>query len=113
MVIPRSGLASFDMREKITKRSVDALRVASDGAEAVLWDTEVKGFGVRVQRGGAKSYILHYRGGIGRGATLRKLTIGRHGSPWTAETARAEAKRLLGMVEGGADPAADRIARKQ
>jgi integrase len=101
------------MRGKITKRSVDALKPADGGAEAVLWDTEVKGFGVRVQRGGSKSYILHYRGGIGRGATLRKLTIGRHGSPWTAEMARAEAKRLLGMVEGGADPAADRIARKE
>jgi Arm DNA-binding domain len=73
----------------------------------------VKGFGVHVQRGGSKSYILHYRGGIGRGATLHKLTIGRHGSPWTAETAHAEMKRLLGMVEGGADPAADGIARKE
>src|SRR5829696_4470707 len=100
------------MRGKITKRSVDALAL-SGIAETVLWDTEVKGFGCRLQRGGARSYILHYRGGIGRGATLRKLTIGRHGSPFTPETARAEAKRLLGMVEGGADPAADKIARKQ
>ena len=37
------------MRAKITKRSVDALRPASDGREAVLWDAELKGFGVRVQ----------------------------------------------------------------
>ncbi len=58
-------------------------------------------------------YILHYRCGIGRGAPLRKLTIGRHGSPWTAETARSEAKRLLGVIEDGADPAADRIARRE
>ena len=55
------------MRGKITKRSVDALRAAADGAEAVLWDTELKGFGARVQRGGAKSYVLHYRAGGGRG----------------------------------------------
>jgi hypothetical protein len=44
------------MRGKITKRSVDALKAAADGAEAVLWDTKLKGFGARVQRGGAKSY---------------------------------------------------------
>ncbi len=100
------------MRGKITKRSVDALKLA-DGGEAVLWDSELKGFGVRVQRGGGKSYVLHYRAGTGRGAPLRKLTIGRHGSPWTPETARREAKRLLGMVENGADPAADRIARQE
>ena len=101
------------MRGKITKRSVDALKPAADGAEVVLWDTELKGFGIRVQRGGAKSYVLHYRAGIGRGAPLRKLTIGRHGSPWTPERARTEAKKLLGLIEDGADPAADKIARKE
>ncbi|MGH7075424.1 MAG: tyrosine-type recombinase/integrase, partial [Stellaceae bacterium] len=100
------------MQGKITKRSVDALKPAAGGAEAMLWDAELKGFGVRVQRGGARSYVLHYRAGSGRGAPLRKLTIGRHGSPWTPETARSEAKRLLGVVENGADPAADKMARK-
>src|SRR5271169_1125311 len=96
------------MRGKITKRSVDALKAAADGAEAVLWDSELKGFGVRVQRGGAKSYVLHYRAGTGRGAPLRKLTIGKHGSPWTPERARAEAKRLLAEVAAGRDPATAR-----
>ena len=100
------------MRGKITKRSVDALKPAIDGTEAMVWDTVLKGFGVRVQGGAAKSYILHYRAGTGRAAPLRKLTIGRHGSPWTPDTARREARRLLGMVENGADPAADRMARK-
>jgi hypothetical protein len=64
-----------------------------------------------VQRGGGKSY-LQYRAGTGRIAPIRKLTIGRHGSPWTPETARSEAKRLLGMIESGADPAADKSARQ-
>jgi integrase len=101
------------MRGKITKRSVDALKLADGGAERVLWDSELKGFGVRVQKGGGKSYVLHYRVGTGRSAPLRKLTIGRHGSPWTPETARREAKSLLGMIEDGADPAADKLARRQ
>ena len=92
------------MRAKITKRSVDALRPTEDGREAVLWDAELKGFGVRIQRGSVKSYILHYRIGAGRGAPLRKLTIGKHGSPWTPETARAEARRLLAIVAQGKDP---------
>jgi hypothetical protein len=42
-----------------------------------------------------------------------KLTIGGHGSPWTPETARRETKRLLGSIEDGADPAADKIARQE
>ena len=101
------------MRGKITKRAVDAVKLSTGDAETVLWDTDVKGFGCRVQRGGAKSYVLHYRAGTGRGAPLRKLTIGRHGSPWTPETARKEARTLLGMIQHGADPAADKIARRQ
>jgi integrase len=54
---------------------------------------------------GAKSYAIDYRAGSGRGAPKRRLTIGKHGSPWTPETARIEAKRLLAEVAAGRDPA--------
>jgi integrase len=100
------------MRGKITKRAVDALRPTPDGAETVLWDSELKGFGVRVQRGGAKTYILQYRAGTGRDAPLRKLTVGRHRSPWTADEARAEARRLSGLAAHGKDPAGARAAAR-
>jgi integrase len=96
------------VRGKITKRAVDAL-VAKTRAEAVLWDDEIRGFGIRVRSGGAKTYILQYRAGTGRRAPLRKLTIGKHGSPWTPSTARTEAKRLLGLVASGEDPANRRM----
>ena len=46
------------MRGKVTKRSVDTLKLTADAAEVTLWDSELKGFGVRLQRGGAKSYVL-------------------------------------------------------
>ena len=91
------------MQGRITKRAVDTLSTPASG-EMVLWDTEIKGFGIRA-RGGGKSYILHYRAGSGRSAPLRKVTIGRHGSPWTPDQARLEAKRLLGEVASGKDPA--------
>jgi integrase len=100
------------MQGKITKRAVDGL-AATGAAEAILWDAEVKGFGVRARKGGGKSYILHYRVGGGRAAALRKLTIGKHGSPWTPETARGEAKRLLGEVAAGRDPARARRADRK
>jgi integrase len=95
------------MQGKITKRAVDGLEPDGE-SEKVLWDTEVKGFGIRARAGGSKSYILHYRAGTGRAAPLRKLTIGKQGSPWTPEMARAEAKRLLGEVAAGRDPARTR-----
>jgi hypothetical protein len=56
----------------------------------------------RRQKSESVAYILLYRTQNGRS---RWHTIGRHGSPWTPETAREEAKRLLGEVAVGGDPA--------
>ena len=95
-------------RGKISKTAVDALK-----PENVLWDTVVRGFGVRCREGGTRTYIVQYRAGSGRGAPLRKYTIGKHGSPWTPDTARKEARRVLGLVASGADPAAERMCDKK
>lgn len=94
------------MAQRITKRSVDDLRPAK--RDTFLWDQEVRGFGVRCRPSGAKFYVVKYR----MGRRQRWVTIGRHGSPWTPETAKREAKRLLGLVAGHHDPAADRDAHK-
>lgn len=77
--------------------------------EAEVWDAAVSGFGARRRSGAAVSYVLLYRTPEGR---QRRYTIGKHGSPWTPETAREEARRLLGEVVKGADPAADKKARR-
>jgi integrase len=96
---------------RITKRSVDAIE--SGRTEAFLWDDQLKGFGLRVTAKGAKSYVLQYRMG-GRESQSRRYTIGGHGSPWTPETARREAVRLLTLVRQGSDPVeADKERRRQ
>jgi Arm DNA-binding domain/Phage integrase, N-terminal SAM-like domain len=95
-----------DMRTKITKRAVDQL-LAGD-PDKVLWDSEVKGFGVRCRGSGAKHYVLKLR----IAGRQRWLTIGRHGSPWTADGARREAIRLLGLRAAGKDPASERDRQK-
>jgi integrase len=94
------------MPQKITKRAVDLL--STGGTGAVLWDVDVKGFGVRCRPSGAKYYILKLR----IGGRQRWLTIGRHGSPWTPDSARREAKRLLGLKAAGSDPATERDRHK-
>jgi integrase len=96
------------MLTRITKRTVDAAR--SSGANQFLWDSELKGFGLKVTPVGSKVYILQYRKG-GRGTPTKRVTIGRHGA-LTPEQARKEAARLLGAIAGGADPAAIRTAEK-
>jgi integrase len=90
---------------KITKRSVDAVVAPSKGsnARAYLWDEDVKGFGLMVTDKGHRSYILQYRIG-GRAGQTRRVTIGRHGSPWTPESARKRALELLEQVRRRIDP---------
>ncbi len=56
------------------------------------------------------TYLVKYRTAEGR---QRWQVIGRHGSPWTPETARDKARELLGEVVKGADPAAERRAARK
>lgn len=96
---------------KITKRTVDALQPGA--ATILLWDEDLKGFGLKVQPSGARSYVLQYRMG-GRESPTRRYSIGRHGSPWTPSTARAEAERLAILIAQGTDPAdADKQRRRE
>ena len=87
---------------RLTKRTVDALKPGE-----LAWDADVRGFGVRCQRRD-RVFILKTRI---KGRT-RWFSIGCHGSPWTVETARREAKRILGAIAGGADPATARDIAK-
>lgn len=87
--------------EKITLRVVTNM-IPTD----TIWDTVVRGFGVRKQRRDPV-YVLKYRF-QGR---QRFFTIGKHGAPWTPDTARSEALRLLGSIasnEAPRDPSSER-----
>ena len=92
------------MAGKITLKDVRSL---GEGQE--VWDGETKGFGARRQRSTSVAYILMYRTQEGR---QRRFTIGRHGSPWTPDTAREEAKRLLGQVARGSDPGQEKQEKR-
>lgn len=92
------------IRAKITKRLVDAALPAGD-AELRIWDTEIKGFLLRISPAGRKTYCLKYRY-CGR---QRWLTIGEHGSPWSPENARQRAREALQEAHDGADPQAVKV----
>jgi integrase len=91
------------MKGKVTKSAVDQL---PNGA--FLWDTLVKGFGARRQTQDA-FYLLRYR----INGAQKFISIGRHGSPWTPDSARTEAKRLLGLVVTKTDPRQERVRKAE
>src|SRR5262245_830267 len=93
---------------RITKRAVDAAKPRK--TDSYLWDQELPGFGLKVTPAGRKVYFVQYRLGGRRGRT-RRVTIGQHGQI-TPILARDEAKRLLGTIATGRDPAAERDKAK-
>jgi integrase len=95
---------------QITKRLIDSLKPRQ--GEYFVWDGSLSGFGLRVQSTGAMSYVVKYRAGSGRGAPTRRLTLAKAGTI-TPDEARTLAKKTLGSVAHGSDPAAQRAADKR
>jgi integrase len=82
----------------LTQRKIKSLRPRA-GAQYVVWDGVLPGFGVRVGQE-ARTYILKYRLTTGR---VRWATLGRVGDvPLTK--ARKRARRYVGVVADGGDP---------
>ena len=83
---------------KLTKRTIDAMRV--EGKDAIFWDRDLPGFGVRVYTTGRKVYVVQPRGP----AELNRATIGRHGAV-SADQARKQASVIIDDVKRGEYPA--------
>jgi integrase len=96
----------------MSDRKIGLREVRALGPGAIIWDGGtggVAGFCARRQRGRAVTYYVKYRTNSGR---QRWYVIGRHGSPWTPETARDKAIELLREVKNGTDPAAEKRAAR-
>ena len=56
---------------RLTNKIIENSPVQSKGY--ILWDGETKGFGIRININGKKTFILKYRIGQGRRAKIKKL----------------------------------------
>lgn len=90
---------------KITKKSVDNLKLPEAG-QVLVWDSELKGFGIRLTAGGMSYFVQGRANG-----KSRRITIGKHGI-FTPEQARIEAKEKLRDMAKGKDPAIQKQLKK-
>lgn len=91
------------MKQRLTKRSVDALKPGS--RDVFLWDTDVTGFGCKVTPKGRKVFVLQYRTrGRGWKTAPKRVTIGKYGDI-APDEARTIAAEFLLKVKAGGDPA--------
>jgi len=86
------------INKRLSKRVADT-SIPTD-KDYFVWDSELKGFALRVWPTGRKVYLIQYRDTGGR---TRRKGLGRHGVV-TAEEARAEARSHLAAVARGANP---------
>ena len=91
---------------KITKSVVDAAK--PQARELRIWDTELKGFVLRVLASGCKTYAVKYR----VGQKQRWFTIGEHGSPWTPDQARDKAREVIFKARLGEDLQAVKVEQR-
>src|SRR5258708_9897925 len=95
------------------KRAVEAEPIPASG-ESRIWDTDLRGFCLRVYPKGRKSpdgrsvYAVKYR--VGR--TQRWFTIGEHSGSLTPDQAREKADSVLHDARGGKDHQAAKLARR-
>jgi hypothetical protein len=90
----------------ISKRTVDGL--VPRGKRYFVWDEMLKGFGVRVEPSGRKSYICRFRVQGGR----RQYLIGTS-TTLTADQARVEVRRVLSTAVLGTDVAQARYEARR
>ena len=82
---------------RLSKRTVDAFAVVDK--DAIYWDRDLPGFGVRVYTTGRKVYVVQTRGPGGP----KRVSIGRHGEV-TAEQARKQAVVIIDRIKQGLEP---------
>jgi integrase len=89
---------------KLTAADIRKLSLKAGSAEAIVFDDDVPGFGVRLRAGGSKTWVYQYK----TGAKQRRLTLG----PVTAldlAKARDAARDLYAKVRLGGDPAGEKV----
>src|SRR5215831_13363094 len=94
---------------KLTRDVVAALTPgAKDG---LYWDSELKGFGVRIATSGRKTWLCQYRVG-GRAGQQRRVSLGET-TIVSADAARRAAKELLAQARLGVDTVGKRRAEQE
>jgi integrase len=93
---------------KLTGKAVNAAVLADGQKDAIFFDDELPGFGLRLRASGSRTFVYQYR--LGR--KTRRLTLGT-ASGTALAAARKSASELEAKVRLGGDPAMAKAAARQ
>jgi len=94
-------------RVKITKKTVDEPPIA--GKRYYIWDKEIPGFGIAIQKTGYKSYCLDYKNSAGIARRMKLAIVGEI----TPDEARKKAMHLKLQISQGIDPLINKQDQRQ
>jgi integrase len=94
-------------KQRLTKRTIEAIPAPSGTQRIVIHDTDVKGFSIRVSRGARTFYLYRWIGG-----RPQRIRLGAY-PELAPEAARRLAEKLNGEAAQGKDLAAERRQRRQ
>ena len=90
---------------KLTTTTVSKRELLPAGkTEAIHFDDEIPGFGLRIREGGSRSFVFQYK----LGSKQRRMALG-VATPETIAEARKTAAKLHARVKLGQDPASDKV----
>lgn len=89
---------------KLTANEVAKIELPAGKSDAIFFDDDISGFGIRLRQGGGKPvWLFQYK----IGGRTRRMTFGRYPA-MEAPDARKKAKELHAKVGMGGDPASDK-----
>ena len=89
---------------KLVQKAIDRLVLPEGKSEAIFFDDDLAGFGLRLRAGGSRTWIFQYK----QGNKQRRFTIGSFPT-MRAERARETAEKLHAKVRLGNDPAGEKL----
>jgi integrase len=84
----------------LTIKKIAELKLPAGSKDAVFWDDDIHGFGIRIREGGSRTWIYRYR----RGSKQRSMKLGSANSV-PLSVARENASKLEAEIRLGGDPA--------
>ncbi len=95
------------IRSKLTEKVLREA-VPTVGRDYQIFDTDVRGFAACIYRGGGRAFTIDYR----HAGRQRRMTFGRW-PEWSVSAARERAKEIRREIDAGADPLAQREAKRE
>ncbi|WP_147027896.1 tyrosine-type recombinase/integrase, partial [Methylobacterium oxalidis] len=93
---------------RLSRQSLDAIKVPPGKSYVLEWDDAVPGFGVRVNAGGTRAFVAQYRNSMG---VTKRVSLGRV-EAMTVDDARRLARSTLAKALTGIDPAEEKAKAK-